>query len=100
MSGKKGFLIILVCLLVFLPLVIFAGNSKKNYKYVGSKFSINYHLPSCKKAKRIQEKNRVTFASAEEAIKAGYVPCGLCKPPTKDSPAGGAILNTPEGMSP
>ena len=95
MSAKKSFLVIVMFLLVFLPSAISAGNSKKNYKYVGSKFSINYHLPSCKKAKRIQEQNRVTFTSAEEAIKAGYVPCGLCKPPAKDSPTGGEILNTP-----
>lgn len=85
MAGRKRFFIIFGCLLVFLPLAIFAGESRKNYKYTASKFSINYHLPTCKKAKRIQEQNRITFASPEEAIRAGYVPCGLCKPPAKDS---------------
>ncbi len=85
MAGRKRFFIIFGCLLVFLPLAIFAGESSKNYNYVASKFSINYHLPTCKKVKRIQEQNRVTFASAEEAVKAGYVPCALCTPPAKDS---------------
>ena len=80
MRGKFRFLIILGCLLLFVPLAIYAENEK----YVASKFSIQYHLSTCKKARRIQEQNRVTFNSAEEATRAGYIPCSLCRPPTKD----------------
>ncbi len=68
------------CLAVIIPLTVYSGD----YKYVGSKFSIRYHLPTCKKARRIQERNRVLFNTAEEAVKAGYLPCGVCKPPTQD----------------
>ncbi|RPJ06130.1 MAG: hypothetical protein EHM36_07380, partial [Deltaproteobacteria bacterium] len=90
MTGKKRFLRLVVCLVILIPAVIDAGDSKKtidskDYEYVASKFSINYHLPTCKKAKRIQRENRVTFTSAEKAIRAGYSPCALCRPPVKDS---------------
>jgi hypothetical protein len=85
MRGKFRFFIILGCLLVFVPLVLFAEDDKNTVdKYVASKFSIQYHLFTCRKAMRIQERNKVTFKSADEAIKAGRIPCGLCKPPTKD----------------
>lgn len=55
-----------------------------DYKYVGSKSSDKYHYPDCKWAKKISAKNLVTFKTAQEALKAGYVPCKVCKPSTKD----------------
>jgi len=54
-----------------------------DYKYVGSKKSDKYHYPDCKWAKKIKPENLVTFKSAEEALKAGYVPCKVCRPPSK-----------------
>jgi methylphosphotriester-DNA--protein-cysteine methyltransferase len=55
-----------------------------DYKYVGSKNSNKYHYPDCKWAQKINSKNLVTFKSAQEALKARYIPCKVCKPPTKD----------------
>jgi micrococcal nuclease len=55
-----------------------------DYKYVASKTSYKYHYPDCKLVKRISVKNFVTFKTAQEALKARYVPCKFCKPPTKD----------------
>jgi hypothetical protein len=55
-----------------------------DFKYVGSSQSNKYHYPDCKWAKKISPKNLVTFVSAQEALKSGYVPCKVCKPPTKD----------------
>lgn len=55
-----------------------------DYKYVGSKKSNKYHYPTCKWAKKISPDNLVTFASASDALAKGYVPCKVCKPPTKD----------------
>jgi methylphosphotriester-DNA--protein-cysteine methyltransferase len=46
---------------------------------VGSKNSDKYHNPSCTWAGRISDKNLVTFASKEEAERAGYVPCKVCR---------------------
>jgi methylphosphotriester-DNA--protein-cysteine methyltransferase len=55
-----------------------------DFKYVGSKNSDKYHFPDCKWAKKISPKNLITFNTAQEAVKAGFVPCKVCKPPTKD----------------
>jgi hypothetical protein len=54
------------------------------YKYVGSAKSNKYHYPSCGWALKINPDNLVKFKSAKEALNAGYVPCKVCKPPTKD----------------
>ncbi len=51
---------------------------KSQGKFVGSKNSNKYHLPSCRWAKKIKEENKIWFQSKEEAEKAGYVPCGTC----------------------
>ena len=48
--------------------------------YVGSNKSNKYHRPSCSAAQRIKPSNLVSFSSKEEAIKAGYAPCKVCKP--------------------
>jgi len=55
-----------------------------DYKYVGSSKSNKYHYPNCKWALKIKPENLVTIKSAKEALEAGYVPCKVCKPPTKD----------------
>ena len=52
--------------------------SEENVTYVGSVNSDKYHLPWCSGAKRINEANKITFASKEEARVAGYVPAGNC----------------------
>ena len=67
-------------LIVFIPLTLYSAD----HHYVASRFSIKYHLPTCNRALRIDERNKVIFNTAEEAIRAGYLPCGMCKPPTKD----------------
>ena len=54
------------------------------YKYVGSAKSNKYHYTSCEWAAKINPQNLVTFKSPKEALDAGYVPCKVCRPPTKD----------------
>ena len=44
--------------------------------YVGNKNSLKLHSPDCKNLP--SEKNRVEFTSYNEAIAAGYEPCGSC----------------------
>lgn len=46
---------------------------------VASKSGSKYHFPWCAGAKQIAEKNLITFASIEEARKAGYTPAANCK---------------------
>lgn len=48
--------------------------------YVGSAQSDKFHYPGCRWAKKIKSGNLITFNSREEAINAGYGPCGTCNP--------------------
>lgn len=46
---------------------------------VASKTGSKYHYPWCAGASQITEKNKIWFASSEEARKAGYAPASNCK---------------------
>ena len=46
---------------------------------VGSKNGSKYHFPWCSGAQRTKEKNKIWFASKEEAERAGYTPAANCK---------------------
>ena len=46
--------------------------------YIGNKNSKKFHLPTCKNLPA--EKNRVFFDSRQEAVDAGFDPCGNCRP--------------------
>lgn len=46
---------------------------------VASKTGTKYHYPWCAGASQIFEKNKLWFASPEEARKAGYAPASNCK---------------------
>ena len=48
--------------------------------YVGNKYSKKFHSADCSYAKKISEDNRVRFASRNDAIYQGYVPCRVCNP--------------------
>lgn len=71
----KRLLIAVLLLLVFVPTAIGAT------EFWGSKTSNKYHYPTCKWTKQISPSNIIIFKSPEEAQKAGYIPCPVCKPP-------------------
>jgi hypothetical protein len=48
---------------------------------VSSKYSIKYHLPTCKQARKIQPQVKITFGTAKKALETGRIPCNVCKPP-------------------
>ena len=48
--------------------------------YTASSRSDKFHLPFCPSAARISDNNRLWFSSRDEAVAAGYSPCGRCKP--------------------
>lgn len=83
---KKLFLISIV-------LLLFATFSH-SADFWASKNSNKYHYPSCKWAQKINPKNLIKFNSPEQAVKAGYVPCKVCKPPTSSK----AELNTNKNL--
>ncbi|MGB9804952.1 Ada metal-binding domain-containing protein [Desulfofundulus sp.] len=47
---------------------------------MGNKNSKKFHRPDCRWAAEIAPQNQVEFRSREEAVKAGYVPCKVCRP--------------------
>jgi hypothetical protein len=57
-----------------------AADIKAAEEYWGSAKGTTYHRPSCQWAQKTKPANRVVFKSKEEAVKAGYHPCGDCKP--------------------
>lgn len=49
--------------------------------YILNTNTMRFHDPDCKGAATIREHNREWFyGTRDEAIEAGYVPCGMCKP--------------------
>ena len=48
--------------------------------YIGNRNTKKFHSPSCDSVREMKESNRVEFSNREEAIEAGYKPCGRCNP--------------------
>ena len=67
-------------LLVVLFTMALATSSALATTYVASSQSNKFHYTSCRAAKRINQSNLITFSSRDEAINAGYSPCGICHP--------------------
>lgn len=57
-----------------------SSSSSSGATYVASSNSDKFHYPSCSAANRIKDYNKITFSSRDEAISAGYSPCGICSP--------------------
>jgi methylphosphotriester-DNA--protein-cysteine methyltransferase len=72
--------------LLFIPFLIYGcitlANSK-DIKLVGSIKSNIYHKTDCRFVRIINPRYLIDFDSPEEAIKKGYRPCLICRPPTK-----------------
>ena len=54
--------------------------TERQVAYIGNRHSMKFHRPDCNSVLATQEKNRVLFYSREEAVSAGYEPCGRCNP--------------------
>ncbi len=50
------------------------------FAYVGNISSRKFHYEACRAAKKIKTGNRTTFETRDEAVGAGYKPCGICRP--------------------
>ncbi|WP_179953164.1 thermonuclease family protein [Desulfobotulus mexicanus] len=53
---------------------------KKSSPVIANRRSYRFHLENCTFAKKINTRNRIYFASAEEAFAAGYAPARNCLP--------------------
>jgi methylphosphotriester-DNA--protein-cysteine methyltransferase len=69
-----------VSAIVFLLVFIFSSLAL-GVGYLGTKNSKKYHYPTCKLVQKSKADNLVKFNSPEEARKAGYAPCKICRPP-------------------
>lgn len=49
-------------------------------EYIGNASSHKFHYPWCDGVKSMAEHNKVPFSTREDAIEAGYTPCGSCNP--------------------
>ena len=48
--------------------------------FIGNSSSHIFHKPGCSSAENMKDENKVTFASRDEAVAAGYTPCKRCSP--------------------
>lgn len=48
--------------------------------YIGNSNTKKFHKSTCSYVKQMKSSNKVKFTSRSAAIKAGYVPCKVCKP--------------------
>ena len=55
-------------------------SNKKSGSFVGNKKSHVFHKSSCASAKKTKDENKKYFSTRDEALSAGYSPCGSCKP--------------------
>lgn len=55
-------------------------NSGTSDSYVGNSNSGKFHAPGCGDVNKMKDSNKVYFSSRDEAINAGYTPCGHCHP--------------------
>ncbi|AVX31511.1 micrococcal nuclease [Carboxydocella thermautotrophica] len=64
-----------------IPVVNKVSSAAVNTKtYLGNSNTRKFHFPSCQWAQKISPAHRVWFNSREQAVKAGYAPCKVCKP--------------------
>lgn len=54
--------------------------AKEEGYYVASRNSDKFHRPDCKWGMKISQRNLIKFKTREEAIKASFKPCGVCRP--------------------
>lgn len=54
--------------------------AREGVRYIGSKTTKIFCFPTCRDARRIQEKNRVPFRGADQAFEEGFRPCKRCQP--------------------
>ena len=56
------------------------GLARRGVRYYGSGTTHIYCFPTCRHARRISDRHRVTFRSDADAGRSGYRPCKVCRP--------------------
>jgi len=55
-------------------------NSTPVENFIGNKYSMIFHVPSCEWVEKMSENNKIIFENRIDAINQGYQPCKACKP--------------------
>jgi methylphosphotriester-DNA--protein-cysteine methyltransferase len=48
--------------------------------YWASARSNKFHVQQCRSVRMIKKENLISFKTKKEAVRAGYVPCKICRP--------------------
>lgn len=62
------------------PAPVVEEDESDEVAYIGNRNSKKFHYPSCSSVDAMKESNKVELYSRDEAIGAGYDPCGRCHP--------------------
>ena len=76
---KKIFAAI-VTILILSTAIVFAAEPLFDTPYIGNSYRKTFHYRDCPSVRQMNHKNQVQFKSVDEALNAGYSPCGNCKP--------------------
>ncbi len=60
--------------------IYFSGESSESHRFVASKNGTKFYPAACKAAERIKPENRIFFATAIDAQKAGFEATSQCSP--------------------
>lgn len=61
--------------------------ARRGERFSGSRTTRIYCWPTCRHARRVQDRYRISFRSPREARAAGYRPCRVCRPLTVEAAA-------------
>lgn len=76
----KKFCAAIVAVLILTTAVVFAAQPKFNTPYIGNSYRKTFHKRDCPSVIQMNPENQVPLNSVDEALNAGYHPCGNCKP--------------------
>ena len=76
----KKFLAAVIAGLILTTATVIAAPPLFDTPYIGNGYRLTFHKRDCPSVVQMNYKNQVPFNSREEAIAAGYSPCGNCKP--------------------
>ena len=75
----KQFLAAVVLLIILSTATVFA-RALFDTPYIGNSFRHRFHYRDCPSVDQMWEEHQVPFNTREEALAAGYRPCGNCRP--------------------
>lgn len=76
----KNFFAAFVTLVLLSTAVVLAAPPQFDTPYIGNKYRMTFHNRDCPSVLQMNVANQVPLRSVDEALKAGYSPCGQCKP--------------------